>query len=791
MKTTRRQFIKIAGAGTAGMAVAGTVLGSVQKASEKASLKDVPDSELTRTPTYCEVCFWKCGAWAYKDKDGNIKKLIGNDEDQHARGKLCPRGTGGLGMYEDEDRLKKPLIRRTDADGNQYYEEAEWNVALDYIAGKMKGIKKDYGKENMALFVHGAPAKHFEYLFKAFGNENHAEPAYAQCAGPREAGFFATFGSGVGSPEPADMQNSKCIVFIGNHVGENMHNSFVQEVSTAIDNDAKIIVVDPRLSTVASKATHWLAIKPGTDLALLLAWMHVLIYDNIYDKEYIDQYAFGFEELKAHVANYTPEWAAGITTINPELIRKSAHTMAAAAPASVIHPGRHTTWYGDDTQRERAMAMINALLGAYGRRGGMYIGVKQKLPTYPVPAFPHPHWSWQDITKKKYKNAAVGLTNVLIDASLPEYDKKHQIKGWFIAGTSVINTIPDRIKMFKAIENQDLIVVVDTMPMEMTGYADVVLPESTYLERHDYSRAGKNRVPQIAFRMPAVEAKYDSKPAWWMARELGNRLGLEKYYPWETLEEVLDWQFKQVGSSLEEMKKIGVKTFPSTEPIYIFPGEDYEFNTNTGKIELYSTDFAEKGYDPMPKFTRHDSPNPGFYHLVYGRSPMHTFGRTQNNPYLFDLYETNNVWINPRTAKLWGIDNGTELWLKNQDGVISEFSAKARLTERIRPDSIYMVHGFGHTSKKLSRAGGRGINDVPLITNIKVDPIMGGTGMRNNFVTFLVEEPSKEEIIAAADYKGNAARRKEKEDLENKKATKTETATETKEETHTKEEAKS
>ena len=110
MKTTRRQFIKIAGAGTAGMAVAGTVLGSVQKAGEKAASKGAADSELTRTPTYCEVCFWKCGAWAYKDKEGNIKKLIGNDEDQHARGKLCPRGTGGLGMYEDEDRLKKPLI---------------------------------------------------------------------------------------------------------------------------------------------------------------------------------------------------------------------------------------------------------------------------------------------------------------------------------------------------------------------------------------------------------------------------------------------------------------------------------------------------------------------------------------------------------------------------------------------------------------------------------------------------------------------------------------------------------
>lgn len=749
MKTSRRQFIKIAGLGSAGIAVAGSVLGSVGKAAEKSLSTPSLESELTRTPTYCEVCFWKCAAWVYKDKEGNIKKLIGNETDMHARGKLCPRGTGGLGMYYDEDRLKKPLIRRNREDDK--FEEVSWEEALDFIANKMNGIKKSYGKEHMALFVHGAPATHFDYLFKAFGNDNHAEPAYAQCAGPREAGFFATFGAGVGSPEPADVQNSKCIVFIGNHIGENMHNSFVQEVSTAIDNEASIIVVDPRLSTVAAKATHWLPIKPGTDIALLLAWMHVLIYDNIYDKEYIDQYAFGFEELKAHVANYTPEWAAGITTIDPELIRKSAHTMAAASPASVIHPGRHTTWYGDDTQRLRAMAIINALLGSFGRRGGMYMGVRKTLPSFPIKAkFPEPEWAWQDITKDKYKNASVGITNVMIDASLPDYPKEHQIKGWFIAGTSFINTIPDREKMFKAMDNQDLIVVVDTMPMEMTGYADVVLPECTYLERHDYSRAGKNRIPQIAFRMPAVEPKYDSKPAWWIARELGIKLGLEEFYPWKDLEEVLDWQFKQVGTSLEEMKKIGVKTFTANESIYLLPNENFEFNTNTGKIELYSTDFAEKGYDPLPKFTRHDSPYPGFYHLVYGRAPMHTFGRTQNNPYLFDLRETNNIWINPRTAKLWGINNGTELWLKNQDGVVSEFSAKARLTERIRPDSIYMVHGFGHSDTRLSRANGRGINDVPLITRIKIDPIMGGTAMRGNFVTFLFKKPIKETVAEVA-----------------------------------------
>ena len=745
MKTTRRQFIKISGMTAAGAVVAGSVLGQVEKAAPKEKAPEDDEHEWTRTPTYCEICFWKCAGWVYKNREGEIKKIIGNSDDHHARGKLCPRGTGGVGTYYDKDRLKKPLLRVKDKDGNQSFKEVEWDEALDFIAKKMKGIKKKHGPEHMGLFIHGAPGKHFEHLFSAFGNENHAEPAYAQCAGPREAGFFATFGSGVGSPEPADMQNSKCIIFIGNHIGENMHNSFVQEVSFAIGNGAKIIVVDPRLSTIASKATHWLPIKPATDMALLLSWMHVLIYDNLYDKAYIDKNAFGFEQLKEHVKNFTPEWAAGITTLDPELIRESAHEMAAAAPAAVIHPGRHTTWYGDDTQRLRAIAIINALLGAYGRRGGMYLGVRKTVPKFPTIKYPHPHWTWKDLQKDTYKNAAVGLTNVLLDYSLPDAPKEHQIKGWFIAGTSFINSIPDREKIFKAIDNQELIVVVDIMPMEMTGYADVVLPEATYLERYDYSRAGKNRVAQVALRMPATEPLYDSKPSWWIARRLGIKLGLNNYYPWRDFEEVLDWQFKQIGSSLEEMKELGVKTVDSGENIYISDNENYEFNTNTGKIELYSTDFAEKGYNPLPTYTQHQEAPPGYYYFVYGRAPMHTFGRTQNNPNLSDLMDTNAVWINPKTAKLWGIENGTEIWLQNQDGVVSEFSTKARVTERIRPDSVFLVHGFGHKDKRLKQAYGKGINDVPLITNIKMDPIMGGTGMRNNFVTFLLEKPVKQE----------------------------------------------
>ncbi len=153
---------------------------------------------------------------------------------------------------------------------------------------------------------------------------------------------------------------------------------------------------------------------------------------------------------------------------------------------------------------------------------------------------------------------------------------------------------------------------------------------------------------------------------------------------------------------------------------------------------------AEAGFAPMPVFTQHPEPEEGFYRLIYGRAPMHTFSRTANNPNLVALMPENSVWVNPGVAKIWGIKKDQYVWLKNQDGAISNFAVKVRTTERIRWDSVYIVHGFGHHHKPLRFAYGRGVNDTELITNVMLDPIMGGTGMRGNFVTFLTEDPRKE-----------------------------------------------
>ena len=739
----RRDFIKVSALGLGGLAMSASAINLLKAAvpQDLISKDSDPQKGLRRFPTYCEVCFWKCAGWTYTNEDGKIMKIIGHEDDPHCNGRLCPRGTGGVGMYYDKDRLTTPLIRENGPDG-QTFRPASWDEALGLIAKNMREIADKYGPEAMALFNHGSSGHYIGHLLKAYGSTNIVAPSYAQCRGPREVGFTATFGAGVGSPEPTDIRDTNCLVLIGSHIGENMHNGQVQEMSDAIDKGATIITVDPRFSTAASKSKYWLPIKPATDLALLLAWIHVLIYEDIYDKDYVERYAFGFDQLKKHVKNMTPEWAYGITTIKPAVIRKTAREMANASPAAIIHPGRHVTWYGDDTQRARAVAILNALVGSWGRRGGFYFKEGMKLPHYPHPEYPKPKWSWKETMNGKYPLAGLAVSNTLIEASIPSEENKHQIHGWLVSGTNLPLTMPDKPTLARAMQSLDFLAVVDTMPMEITGWADVVLPECTYLERYDDIRTSPHREPYLALRMPASKPLGDSKPAWWIAKQLGEKLGLGDYFDYEDYTEVLDWQLKKVGSSLDEMKKIGIKKFDrKSGGLYLLPGEDYEFNTNTGKIELFSTEFQDEGFDPMPVFTPHPEPPQGFYRLIYGRAPMHTFSRTANNPNLTALMHENSCWINPKVADLWGIENNQYIWLKNQDGVVSDFPIKARITERIRWDSIYMVHGFGHKDKKLSLAYGKGAADSYLITNVMMDPIMGGTGMRGNFVTFLTEDP--------------------------------------------------
>jgi thiosulfate reductase/polysulfide reductase chain A len=515
-----------------------------------------------------------------------------------------------------------------------------------------------------------------------------------------------------------------------------MHNTQVQEFARAVERRIPIIVVDPRFSVAASKAKHWLPIRPGTDLALLLAWCNVLVAEGRYDREFVAKHGHGFDRFAAAIRDNTPEWAAQETGLDPDAIRATARELANARPAALVHPGRRVAWNGDDTQRSRAIALLSALLGNWGRKGGLYFAAGMEVAAYPLPKPPRSDRPQADNPNgARFPFADEGITNGIRDATLSA--KPYPIKGWLVYSTNLLYALPNPAETLKAIDALDLLVVVDTMPSEIAGYADVVLPEVTFLERYDPLLAGNGRRGWLSLRQPVMPAPADQKPNGWIAKELAKALGIPECLPFADVEEYLRFRVEKSGLDWAQLKKEGVM-LGKPEPIYVEDGAALSFDTPSGKVEFWSEQLAAKGFDPVPKYVAPPKPADGYFPLVTGRAPMHTFGRTQNNPLLHALMPENEVWVNAATAAKAGLRNGQYVKLRNQDGAESN-RVRVKATQRIRPDCVYLVYGFGHTSRAMRNAYGRGANATQLTTKYVTDPLMGGTSLHSNFVTFVKE----------------------------------------------------
>jgi len=727
-RISRRAFL-----GTVAAAGAGTLVPGAAGAGQAKPQGWSGRERVERIATLCEMCFWRCGVLA-SVADGRLVRVEGNPDHPLNRGRLCARGNAGVDLVHDPDRLKYPMLR-TGKRGEGQFKRVTWNEALDYLAGRLKDLREKHGPESVAFFPHGIHARFFGTLMKAYGTPNSAEPSFAQCRGPRDVGYQLTFGSGLGSPEPVDLAETKLVVLIGSHIGENVFTSQVQAFAEGLGKGAKLIAVDPRFSTAASKADWWLPIKPGTDIALLLAWMNVLIAENLCDAEYLKQHANGFDALAAHVREFTPEWAAAITDIPADTIRETARAMGEAKPAVVVHPGRHTTWYGDDTQRARAMAILTALLGAWGRPGGIFLGTPIEQGSFEHPDFPESERGRADGAGTTFPLASEegGVTNGLVDATLT--GEPYPIKAWIVYGQNVLESIPQPLRTRQALEKLDLFVVVDVMPMEQIRYADLVLPEATYLERYDPPVfAATAKTPFVALRQPAIPPMHESKPGWWIAKELAHRLELDAFFPWASPDEHLARVVEPLGINMLELRNKGAIALPGRPYLEdrVAAGETL-FETDSGRIELVSETLRGLGADPLPRYTPPAGPPEGFFRLLYGRAPVHSFARSENNRLLNGLMSENAVWMHTAPAKALGLKDGDKVVLENTDGHRST-PIRVHVTEGIRTDCVYMAHGFGNRSKAMHRAYGRGASDTSLMSKVAVDPLMGGTGMRVNFV---------------------------------------------------------
>jgi thiosulfate reductase/polysulfide reductase chain A len=733
MAFSRRNFLKLAAMSAGSTLIADTPFLSTRARAE------AEGGDVRYVATSCEMCFWKCGVIAkvQKNRKGEdvVVKLEGNPFHPQSNGRLCARGQAGIGQLYNENRLKKPMIRSKGSQrGDGSYDEVSWEEALSYTAEKLKAVAKEHGPHAVAMLSHGSPGDYFSNLLWAMGSGNIAFPSFAQCKGIRDVAWELTYGHKPGSScERVDLKNSRVIVLFGTHLGENMHNSQNQEFAEAVGRGAKIICVDPRYSTAASKASLWLPIKPGTDTALLLTWINLIISNGWHDKDYVEQYAVGFEELKEAVKEYTPEWCAKETELHEADIVEAARDLGRYAPNVMIHPGRHVAWYGDDAQRSRAMAILNAILGAWGREGGIWLPPKGKLAWFDdgIPEYPIP--DEDPIIKGNYPFAGgEGLTQVVREVSIT--GKPYPIKAWFVCGTNLMKSLPAPERTREAIKSLDFMVAVDILPTDTVMMADVILPECTYLERHDGLFKIETRETGVALRQPAIEPMYETKPAWWIGSELCKKMGLKEFAVKDSWEERMKRQAKAWKIDYDKLADEGYVSIPGSAAPYITPENQPVFKTPSKKIELFSSELDEKHFDPIPKYEPVEPPPEGMYRLVYGRSPVHTFSRTVDDKWLWELHKENQVWLNAKEAARLGLKDQQYVVLINQDQVVSN-KIRVKVTERIRRDCVYMVHGFGHNSKRLTRAYNKGADDQQLITRYKVDPITGGTGMRVNFVT--------------------------------------------------------
>ncbi|MCP4964437.1 MAG: molybdopterin-dependent oxidoreductase [bacterium] len=748
---SRRSFLK-GGLATGGLALMSPTA-SIDSAVGMLSADDpwYREGDIKTTYNVCDVCPWRCGVVVHT-VNGIVRKIDGNPADPKSRGMLCARGQGGVSFMYDPDRLQSPMIR-TGERGSGQFKEVTWEEALDYVAAALLQVKDKYGEEALAVFGHTSGDHWFaDHFAQAWGTPNAAKPSSSLCLSPRDEAATLTYGSAVGGHEPVDWDSIQAFTLIGSHIGEDARNTLMQDFANAQARGAKVIVVDPRFSSVAAKADYWLPIKPGTDTALMLAWMNVLITESLYDAAYVEEWTEGLEELAAHVAEFTPDWAAGITDLPAAQIRETALVMAENMPAAAVIPGRHVTWYGNDSQRMRSTYLVNALLGTYGREGGMYFNKSVYLDHYPLPPYTVTGSSGGCSAEPGEESAELPLgptgkaradgvresfmrgptaMQELIDPMIS--GDPYPIRALVAYGVNLLNSIPNPERTIEALKALDFVVAIDVLPQEHIAWADVVLPEATYLERYEDLWTVPHKTPYIAMREPAADPLYDTKPGWWISRELGMRVGLEDFYKWETIEEWIDKRLVSVGSSLDDMRAQGGVIVQKGKP-YL---EDFDgaspFHTASGKINLYSEELAEAGHDPMPVYEPTDEPPTGYFRLLYGRSPVHTFAKTQNTPVLNDIDPENEIWVNVDAAEQLGVKDGDYVMLENQDGARSG-PVQVKATQRIRSDAVFMVHGFGHNSPGLTRANGKGASDTKLQTRYKLDPISGGAGMRVNFV---------------------------------------------------------
>ncbi|MGQ9788673.1 MAG: molybdopterin-containing oxidoreductase family protein [Candidatus Hadarchaeaceae archaeon] len=648
---------------------------------------EVANSKVTKT--VCRICSGECGLDVYT-KGGKIVKVDGMKEHPVNRGEICPKAEAAVDYVYAPDRLRYPMKRDGDS-----WKRISWDEALDIISQELIRIRENYGSRALAVYL-GQGIDYYENKWYArrfcdvYGTPNYYS-VDSMCYRARVIAHRLTYGE-MSVP---DQENSKCILMWG----RNEYNAFLpraKKIVSALELGAKLIVVDPVRTFFAKKADIHLRPRPGTDCALALSMLNVIISEKLYDQEFVERWTVGFEKLSEHVKNYPPEKVEEITWVKSGDIIAAARTYATFKPAC-INQGNSLDLQSNGVQTSRALAILQAITGNLDVPGGNTYSPRLRLTNLGLPKMQNEKPFGADEYPIQYEQTREGQAMVLIDKLLT--GEPYQIRAMIVSGGNPAVQFPNFNKVKAALEKLDFLVVMDVFMTATAKLADIVLPAATFLEKTELLDFGAVLgIPYVMLRKKVVEPVGECWPDWKFWFELGRRMGHGEYFPWNDVSDAIEVLLKSTGYSVKVLEQLPGGFF------YDFPRYrkyiDNGFRTPSGKVELYSEVLQKYGYDPLPTHVEPcESPisNPELakeYPLILttgSRVLEYTHSQLRNVPQLREKLPEPLAEIHPEAARRYGIVDGEMIQVKTKWGSIK---IKAKVTEDMHPKVVHVQHGW-------------------------------------------------------------------------------------------------